>query len=223
MASQHAQSLFTELAAIRPPPALAPRAGREPLDVAALLAVAEHRLGSWQCVGDRLCREVARLTQERVLLRLHSAERSRSVRRDLPADARLHRVEFAGRLCGTLAVVPDPEDPSVPALPDAQAQQLAHVCGAVVFLLEQTALLEVLCRQLEAQPPEPLTARQREVLTLMARGLSHDEIVDALHIAPETLRRHRYDLYRRLGVHSSPELLVAAHVWGLVSYIIPDV
>jgi hypothetical protein len=60
------------------------------------------------------------------------------------------------------------------------------------------------------------------VLVLIARGLSDEAITATLHIAPETLRRHRYDLYQRLGVHTAPDLLLAAYRYGLISSVTPE-
>ena len=202
MGSRHMDSSPTVLSTIQPTTSYAAGGAGEPPDLASLLAVAERVLGTRDGVGDRLQREVSVLTQQRAVLRLHPAERARSVRSELPAGVRLHRVEFAGQVYGTLAILPDTHDPSMPALPDANAQQLARVCGVLLCLLELGALLRVLSQHLAPEPLQPLTQRQREVLALIARSLSDDEIVETLHIAPETLRRHRYDICTRLGVHS---------------------
>lgn len=192
----------------------------EPADFTALLAVAERMLGTWDGVGDRLCREVAALTRQRARLRLHPVERTRGVRSESPSGAHLHPVQFAGRLYGTLVVAPDSQDPAVPALPDMQAQRLACICGVVLCLYEQAALLRVLCHHLAPEPTEPLTRRQREVLTLISRGLSDDEIAETLHISPNTLQRHCYDMCARLGVHAADDLLLVAYQYGLVSNIV---
>lgn len=195
-----------------------------PFDFSTLLAAAERLLGEREMWGDRLCQEVEALTRGRALLRLHLPDRARNIRSEAPSGACMYPVEFAGQTYGTLVVMPapdpsDPSDPAVPALPDVWARQLAHLCGALLCLLNQSAVLDTLSRHLGLEAPEPLTARQREVLTLMARGVSDDEIADTLHIAPGTLRRHRYDLYRRLGVHDAHDLPLVAYHYGLVSYI----
>lgn len=211
----------TILSTIQPTTSYAAGGAGEPPDFTALLAVTERVLGTWDGIGDRLQREVALLTRHRAVLRLHLEERARGVRSELPADVRLHRVEFAGQIYGTLVVAPNAHDSSMPALPDANAQQLARVCGVLLCLLEQGALLRVLSQHLAPEPLQSLTQRQREVLALIARGLSDDEIVAALNIAPEALRRHCGDIRARLGVHSDRDLLLAAYQYGLVSYIAP--
>ncbi|MCP3962049.1 MAG: hypothetical protein GY719_29760 [bacterium] len=54
-----------------------------------------------------------------------------------------------------------------------------------------------------AAPPliEPLTAREIEILELVAHRLSNREIGARLHIAPGTVKRHTHGIYGKLGVH----------------------
>lgn len=224
MGSRHMVSSPTVLSTIRPTTSNATGGAGEPPDWTLLLGFAERVLGIWDGVGDRLQREVDAFTQHRGVLWLHGAERAGGVRAEVGAGTHLYPypVQFAGRFYGTLVVAPDPHDPVAPALSEAQALHLARVCGVVLCLLEQGAVLAVLARHLTPEPPEPLTRRQREVLALIARGLSDDEIADGLHIAPDTLRRHRCDLRTRLGVHADRDLLLAAYRCGLVSYVVAD-
>lgn len=52
---------------------------------------------------------------------------------------------------------------------------------------------------------EPLTARQKEVLEMVARGLSNREIAERLIISVETVRWHTKQIYRRLDVRNRTE------------------
>lgn len=61
-----------------------------------------------------------------------------------------------------------------------------------------------------------LTPRQREVLTLLARGCSTDQIADELHLSKETVRNHVRGLLRGLAVHSRLEAVSRAHELSLV-------
>ncbi|HEY3837281.1 MAG TPA: response regulator transcription factor [Bryobacteraceae bacterium] len=52
-----------------------------------------------------------------------------------------------------------------------------------------------------------LTARQREVLQLIAEGKTMKEIAAVLHISPRTVESHKYEMMQILGVTSSAELV----------------
>ena len=51
------------------------------------------------------------------------------------------------------------------------------------------------------------TAREREVATLLARGLSRAEIAEALVLSPHTVEDHTKNLYEKLGVAGRQELV----------------
>ena len=61
-----------------------------------------------------------------------------------------------------------------------------------------------------------LTEREREVLTLIARGLSTKEIAATLDIGPRTVDTHRSNLMRKLGVKSVALLTQVAIREGIV-------
>jgi DNA-binding NarL/FixJ family response regulator len=62
-----------------------------------------------------------------------------------------------------------------------------------------------------------LTARQREVLQLVAEGRTLKEIATALQVTVKTVEFHKARLMQRLLVHSSAELTSIAIRHGLVS------
>ena len=51
------------------------------------------------------------------------------------------------------------------------------------------------------------TAREREVATLLARGLSRAEIAETLVLSPHTVEDHIKSLYEKVGVASRQELV----------------
>ena len=53
-----------------------------------------------------------------------------------------------------------------------------------------------------------LTRREREVLSLIARGFNYDAIAQALVISPETARTHLQNVLGKLHVHSRAEAIV---------------
>jgi DNA-binding NarL/FixJ family response regulator len=62
-----------------------------------------------------------------------------------------------------------------------------------------------------------LSARQREVLQLIAEGRSTREIGEVLHISPKTVETHRAELMRRLDIHEVAGLTRYAIREGLIS------
>jgi DNA-binding CsgD family transcriptional regulator len=70
---------------------------------------------------------------------------------------------------------------------------------------------------LPAEPkPVKLTPRQRDVLQLLARGATTDQIATELHIARETVRNHVRAVLAALGVHSRVGAIAAARAAGLL-------
>ncbi|AMS43351.1 transcriptional regulator [Aminobacter aminovorans] len=63
--------------------------------------------------------------------------------------------------------------------------------------------------------PVPLTRREREILALVAQGLTAREIAERLGISPLTVRKHRENLMGKLNLHSAAELTAYAVRLGL--------
>ncbi len=61
-----------------------------------------------------------------------------------------------------------------------------------------------------------LTPREREVLDLIAAGLTNREIAAALHLSPHTIHEHTSSLYRKLGARNRAEAVQRAHRAGLI-------
>ena len=62
-----------------------------------------------------------------------------------------------------------------------------------------------------------LTAREREVLTLIGRGLSNGEIAEALVIGAATMKTHVSRVLSKLHARDRAQLVVAAYETGLVT------
>ncbi len=84
---------------------------------------------------------------------------------------------------------------SVPGPPDD---------GRVAIVLERATGARSATVRLEAFGA---TAREREVATLLARGLSRAEIADTLVVSPHTVEDHVKSLYEKVGVASRQELV----------------
>lgn len=50
-----------------------------------------------------------------------------------------------------------------------------------------------------------LTSREREILDRLAKGHSHKEVANELFISPTTVRKHIFNIYEKLQVHSKVE------------------
>ena len=65
-----------------------------------------------------------------------------------------------------------------------------------------------------AQPIEPLTSREEQVLLPVAQGRTNSEIAADLHISPSTVKTHLASLMRKLGARNRVELAMWAHETG---------
>lgn len=73
--------------------------------------------------------------------------------------------------------------------------------------------------RLHGSKPAPvidLSKREREVLTLVARGVGNEQIALELGIAAQTVRNYISNIYDKLGVHSRAEAVVWARERGMI-------
>ena len=63
---------------------------------------------------------------------------------------------------------------------------------------------------------DDLTDREREVMTLIAEGLTNAEIGSRLFLSPATARTHVSRILLKLGARDRTQLVVMAYEWGLV-------
>jgi PAS domain S-box-containing protein len=89
----------------------------------------------------------------------------------------------------------------------AQLREGGHVVGMF-------GVLPVVRPALDPHPN--LTARQNEVLDLLAQGASTSQIAESLQISVETVRNHIAAMLRSLGVHSRLEAVARARELGLL-------
>ncbi|WP_330337386.1 response regulator transcription factor [Streptomyces sp. NBC_00557] len=65
-------------------------------------------------------------------------------------------------------------------------------------------------------PPDGLTARETEVLTLIAEGLSNQEIARKLHVSTATVKTHINNLFSKTGLKDRAQAVRYAYSKGLV-------
>ena len=61
-----------------------------------------------------------------------------------------------------------------------------------------------------------LSEREIEIVRLVAKGFSNDELAERLHLSPETIKAHLRHVYEKLGVESRVEAVTEAMRTGLV-------
>jgi ATP/maltotriose-dependent transcriptional regulator MalT len=192
-------------------------------------------------------REYEHVTLARILLRQHEAERSLAALRTAHRLLQGLRVEAeAGGRTGSLieiltleALARQDVDPLVRALRLAESEGYVRVFvdeGApIVMLLRDVSrqhpswryprrLLDVVGQgDAEPLPPahqglvEPLSARERDVLRLLASDLDGPAIARELVVSLNTLRTHTKSIYAKLGVNSRREAVSRAGDLGLLS------
>jgi DNA-binding NarL/FixJ family response regulator len=59
----------------------------------------------------------------------------------------------------------------------------------------------------KGEPRRSLTAREREIVQLLAEGKSNKEVAATLHISIKTAETHRTNIMRKLDLHSVSELV----------------
>jgi non-specific serine/threonine protein kinase len=66
------------------------------------------------------------------------------------------------------------------------------------------------------EAPSPLSAREAEVLSLVAEGLTNPQVAERLYLSPRTVGQHLRSVYRKLGVASRAAAVREASRRGLI-------
>ena len=98
---------------------------------------------------------------------------------------------------------------------DDSAQLLERACRPLQALWPQAA--RAYARKRAAQTDFAITAREREVLELLAKGLLATSIASRLDLSPRTVHKHLGNIYRKLGVHDRLVAVGIARASGLLS------
>ena len=67
-----------------------------------------------------------------------------------------------------------------------------------------------------AEPLEPLTSREEEILIPVAKGWTNHEIADEMHISVSTVKTHLASLMQKLGARNRVEIAMWAYETGRV-------
>jgi len=111
-------------------------------------------------------------------------------------------------------------------LKDVSLEQLVGAIRAVAAggTLIQPAITERIVKNIEQnasefpslEPPDPLTAREIEVLRMMTGGFSNREIAEALHVAEGTIKNHVSNILSKMGVRDRTRAVLKALEKGYV-------
>ena len=97
------------------------------------------------------------------------------------------------------------------------AVRTIHDGDALLVPASTRRLIEQYVRPPEDAPAlAQLTAREREVLSLLARGLTNAEIADRLVVEPSTVKSHVASLLAKLDLRDCVQAVVYAYESGLV-------
>lgn len=113
---------------------------------------------------------------------------------------------------------------------DASPEQIAEAIGRVMsgeVVLDPFVQARVVERMfpspgeprsgLSARPSEGLTAREVEVLGLIAQGLSNAEIAERLHVSQATVKTHVHRLFVKTGARDRTHIVVYAYRRGMAA------
>lgn len=93
------------------------------------------------------------------------------------------------------------------------------------YYMDSAVSAQVVEKLMQKQPGSPkitdsnydsLTAREQEIMALLAEGQSVREIAERLHISQKTVENHRSNIYSKLEIHNSIELVRYAVRLGIV-------
>jgi DNA-binding NarL/FixJ family response regulator len=97
------------------------------------------------------------------------------------------------------------------------AVRTVHSGEALLAPLSTRKLIEQFAQPSESSPVlVELTARERDVLALLARGLSNAEIASALVVEPSTVKSHVASVLSKLNCRDRIQAVVFAYESGLV-------
>lgn len=114
------------------------------------------------------------------------------------------------------------------SLGEGVSPRLARAAGAVGVISRSWGIADLLAsiqlaaigRTVFEEPPAPtgdVSDRERDIIRLIAGGATNQEIGDALHLSPNTVKQHASVLYRKLDVRNRAEAVQRAQRLGLIA------
>ncbi len=94
----------------------------------------------------------------------------------------------------------------------ASVRNEKYFCSKVLDILIDNVRVD----NVESCVPSTLTAREVEIVRLIAQGSKTREVAETLHLSPHTVNTHRKNIFKKLGIRSGPELVLYAVNTGIV-------
>lgn len=117
----------------------------------------------------------------------------------------MHAVEMGVR---AYLVKSATDEDLVPAVYAAAAGRLFFSSGVTAVLVE--GYVGRLSNQDGADPYQSLTAREKQVLRLLAEGRANKDVAAVLDVSLDTVESHRERLMRKLNLHNGAEIVLYA-------------
>jgi DNA-binding NarL/FixJ family response regulator len=126
------------------------------------------------------------------------------------------RVVFAALRAGAIGFLHDPDLGEVASAIRAVARGAAALSPDVAMCLIEEIAAQPSRDRGAPEQLEELTPREREVMALVASGLSNDEIADRLVVSRATAKTHVGRILGKLSVRNRAEMVTLAYESGLV-------
>jgi DNA-binding NarL/FixJ family response regulator len=130
-----------------------------------------------------------------------------------PLDGHVRAVSRGGRVIGALSVRRARAD----LLSRPEQRLLDDLAVQAALVIEHQSLADVIARQRRAGHLEGLSAREQQVLELLARGLSNTAICEELHLSIKTVEPVVGTVFAKLGLH--PDAGSNRRVLAVLAYL----
>jgi two-component system, NarL family, response regulator NreC len=110
----------------------------------------------------------------------------------------------------------DSADHDLIAAVQAVSEGKSYFSAAISRMLVEDYVREMQERKLE-DSYDLLTTREREVLQLFAEGKNNKDVANLLNLSLYTVETHRANIFQKLNLHSSAELVLYAIRKGVIS------
>ncbi len=127
--------------------------------------------------------------------------------------SQVRAVESHGSVVGALSIDRPPTD----RLSLAETRLFDDLAAQAALVIDHLNVSEVIARQRQAGHLEGLSQRERQVLELMARGLSNAAICEELHLSIKTVEPVVSTIFTKLGLH--PDAASNRRVLAVLAFV----